>query len=150
MQVRSDHDFRTLPALRPEAPAGMKHLALLLMLAGCRQPFDPPVAWSERIQPTAVTDAAAVSAQYCGMTHRLAVRRPYDSLQLFLIHGSLGDLQGHARADYAEDGRVWVLAELAEIERVWAHVFLHVIYGLPGTTPESHPKIFSDCGILTI
>ena len=111
----------------------------------------PPLAPStdQLVYPTAVTRAAADSATACGRQHALRPVRAYADLQLY-TSPDLGEQGGHPIVDFGLGNRVWVLAGYEGVERVWYHAFLHVLFGLPGTTPDSHPRLFLACGILVI
>ena len=131
-------------------------LALWFGLA-CVPPLRPNMEFAYPIPPSFATDQGALQAAICAGQEHLAPKRPYASLRLYLMRGMTFDLQGHwspghdyAYSGYTIGGAVYVAEGRKDLVAIWAHEFLHAIYGLPGKTAESHPPTFARCGLDTI
>lgn len=108
-----------------------------LLLAGCASTL--PAGARERIAP----DAAIAEG------HRLAVacmgtapRVPFHRLRFWVDRST-------DRADYGRGVDAVVQDRLRGEPRIWGHVLLHLLYRLPGSTPDGvpHPAVFAACGL---
>ena len=131
-------------------------LALWFGLA-CVPPLRPSMEFVYPIPPSFATDQGALQAAICAGQEHLSPKRPYASLRLYLVRGTTFDLQGHwspghdyAYSGYTIGGAVYVAEGRKDLVAIWAHEFIHAIYGLPGKTAESHPPTFARCGLDTI
>lgn len=114
--------------------------SLVLLLAACTAPVEPA---GTPIAPTPVTDQAAAMALACGTAHRLPVVRPYAALRLHLVDAL-------PTADWGQGNRAYVLTALRQEPRVWAHVFVHLMFNLPGDAETPHPAVFRRCELWPI
>ena len=136
----------------------MRPLLVLTCAAGltCNPTFTAPsMVFAARVQRTLVTDSAAAAATQCARGFNL--QRPYRTIRLYLVRGRTFDLQGRwSEGDdlpytgFALKNRVYVATDRQDVVRVWAHEFLHAMYGLPGSNPENHHPLFQRCGLLVI
>lgn len=123
----------------------MRRCLFASLLLGCTSPLAPEEAI--RIAPNVVTDSAVVLTTTCAGPLR-PVLRPYLSLVLYVVPGETFDFGNERSYAGATMGyEVWIAGAHASRLLVWAHEFLHAIYGLKGTTPGNHDPLFGECGL---
>lgn len=107
-------------------------VAFLLGLGACGDDTGPtPLV---RVEPSAVTDAAAARVTACGAQHGFPVKRPYETLRFW--------------ADASADGGeapgydIILRPDLWAVEKMVAHEMVHAMLNVKG-----HPPIFAACGL---
>jgi len=105
---------------------------------GCTSPTAPSRVY--QVARWAVTDSAARWVAHCAAQDRLALVRPYSTLRFWLDPSIKLGGRGQGRDAYVQ-------APLANYPVLWAHEFLHLMYGLPGKTATDHPGAFWRCGL---
>ena len=121
--------------------ATLRHAKPRLML-----PLVLPLACASPLEPVAPSAEGIALALACGEAHGLTVKHPLETLR-FYLRPDLGDSAGHQLAEVGKGTQGWIRTSLSQEPRVWAHLSLHLLYGLPGYGTTGHPKVFAGCGL---
>lgn len=85
----------------------------------------------------------------CGRKEGLHLLVQARNLDLWVVP-TLGQDHGRLLVETGRGRRGWILAGYESEPRVLAHLFLHLVYGLPGYGTGPHPAVFTRCGLLPI